>query len=1147
MGAIGAALMSMAKRERWEDPTKGFAPLEAYLSSKPGDTGSYAPLTVLPGTYIQCSLSGAEAEDPNRIEAYLGVDVGSISTNVVVIDREGRVLSKQYLMTAGRPLEAVREGLRLAGEETGRRVRIMGAATTGSGRYLTGDFIGADIVRNEITAQATAAAAIDPAVDTIFEIGGQDSKFISLEDGAIVDFMMNKVCAAGTGSFLEEQAEKLGISIKEEFGNLAVSAKRPVKLGERCTVFMESDLIHHQQKGAQKPDLVAGLSYSIVLNYLNKVVEHRRIGQKIFYQGATAANQGIVAAFEEVLKKQIYVPEHHEVTGAIGVALLAMRERTWQESRFKGFDLSRIPYEVSTFECDGCPNQCEIKKVTLAGEKPHFYGSRCEKYDQDRKGKKGAHLPDLFLEREELLTSFIQNPDPSRSRGRVGLPRTMVFRELLPFFSVFLNTLGLGVAVTRVTNKKIIHRGVECMVAETCFPIKVAHGHLFEIQDQEEDLDYILLPSVITLKNEQEGFQEGCACPYAQALPYMVPSAMDLKSSKARWLMPVLHFGRGEKVLKEGLTRLAASLGVRNPFLVARAVKRGMEAQETFGRTMLDKGREALARLAPGEQAMVVISRPYNGLDPGLNLGIPRKLRDLGVLCLPMDALPLKEVREIEDVKDHYWRYGQKILTAGELIVRDKRLNAIYITNFGCGPDSFIQHFFRKVMEGKPYLEIEIDEHSADAGVVTRLEAFLDSLRNRKGEEKDHVSRKALRVSVKGNSRRIYIPPMTDHSYAVAAAFRACGAEAEVLPDSDEETLRLGRKYTTGKECYPCILTTGDMIKKILEPGFDPGHSAFFMPSATGPCRFGEYHRFHRQVLDELGYPQIPIFAPDQSDTFYEELGMVGGSDFTRLGWQGVVSVDCLEKKLRETRPYELNSGQTDQVYREALEKICAAIQNRGELTAALREAREVLDQIPVKDRGSRPVVGVVGEIYTRANRFANEEVVREIESLGGEVWLAPIAEWIYYTNHMSLLKSFRLRRYRYLLKLLLTNYYQNKDGQLLESIFKGSVRRHEEPPVRETLRRAAPYLDISFEGEAILSIGKSHEYIERGAAGIVNVIPFTCMPGTIVNAISKRFREEQDNIPFLNMAYDGQSQTNTRTRLEAFMYQVTQYHRVRH
>ena len=411
-------------------------------------------------------------------EGYLGIDVGSISTNMVVIDPDMRVLAREYLMTAGRPLEAVTEGLSASGRSSAGRVKILGAATTGSGRYLTADFIGADLVRNEITAQATASAAINPAVDTILEIGGQDSKFISLKNGAIVDFMMNKVCAAGTGSFLEEQAEKLGIAIKEEFGRLALASQEAGALGERCTVFMESDLVHHQQQGAAKEDLVAGLAYSIVQNYLNKVKEERRVGDTIFYQGATAANQGIVAAFEAVLGKKITVPPHHDVTGAIGAAILAMRERTWETSGFKGFDLVDREYAHLSFECQSCPNTCEIRQVKIAGEKPLFYGGRCEKYEV-RREQQLVDLPDLFSQREEWLYG------PRASRQREAGRHRHSPGHVLPGTHALLPGLfrvsGLTVVYSQKTNKQVIHQGVECMAAETCYPVKVAHGHILDL------------------------------------------------------------------------------------------------------------------------------------------------------------------------------------------------------------------------------------------------------------------------------------------------------------------------------------------------------------------------------------------------------------------------------------------------------------------------------------------------------------------------------------------------------------------------------------------------------------------------------------------------------------------------------------------
>jgi predicted CoA-substrate-specific enzyme activase len=306
MGAIGAALMTM-EDEAFDHPFIGLERLEDYINHHREERASLEKLS-LSENHLQARGKGVEIPlQGEGVNAYLGLDVGSISTNLVVIDENENVLAKQYLMTAGRPIEAVRRGLKEIGDEIGDRVRIKGCGTTGSGRYLTADFVGADIVRNEITAQATAAAHIDPQVDTIFEIGGQDSKYISLENGVVVDFEMNKVCAAGTGSFLEEQAEKLDISIKEEFGNLALEAKQPTRMGERCTVFIESDLVHHQQRGARTDDLVGGLSYSIVQNYLNRVVGEKRIGDRIFFQGGTAFNKGVVAAFERWLGKDIIV------------------------------------------------------------------------------------------------------------------------------------------------------------------------------------------------------------------------------------------------------------------------------------------------------------------------------------------------------------------------------------------------------------------------------------------------------------------------------------------------------------------------------------------------------------------------------------------------------------------------------------------------------------------------------------------------------------------------------------------------------------------------------------------------------------------------------------------------------------------------
>jgi predicted CoA-substrate-specific enzyme activase len=1133
LGAVGAVLV--AREQPQTDVYLRLKPLEKYLKQAAGPVRQLAPLSPPPVLGPEHYAVLALAEDAAEVEGYLGLDVGSISTNVVVIDVAQRVLAREYLMTAGRPLEAITEGLRRVGKKLKGQVRIMGAATTGSGRYLTGDFIGADLVRNEITAQATAAAAIDPSVDTIFEIGGQDSKFIRLSHGAIVDFMMNKVCAAGTGSYLEEQAEKLGISIREEFGDLALTSKNPVRLGERCTVFMESDLVHHQQRGAAKEDLVAGLSYSIVQNYLNKVVEDRKIGNNIFYQGATAANRGIVAAFQQVLGKPVTVPPHHDVTGAIGAAILARRERTWKTSRFKGFDLADRHYEIKSFECQGCPNTCEIRQVQIEGEKPLFYGSRCEKYEVDQQ-RQAVDLPDLLLERENLL----YGPEPTKEgrRGSIGIPRALFFQELMPFFRAFFEELGFTVVYSQKTNKAVIRQGVECLAAEPCYPVKVAHGHILDLL--QRGVGRIFLATVVDMAHPHPEVRRALVCPMAQSLAYTVTTAIDFTPYGARLLAPVIYFGQGYRTLRKGMRALGKNLGA-SVFTVDRALQKALLGQQSYYAQLLSRGREILDTLPPEARLMILVGRPYNAFDPGMNLNLHRKLRQLGVLAMPMDFLPVDEMGVLEEIKPMFWRFGQKILGVVECIRQDPRLHGVYITNFGCGPDSFIQHFFRDRMRGKPYLEIEIDEHSADVGAITRLEAFLDSLKNVKAQPAPaRVS--PFRGRVTGNlKRKIFFPRMTDHVLGVVAAYQACGADAEVLPESDEETLELGRRLTSGKECYPLILTTGDLVKLVKRPDFDPDKSSFFMPNASGPCRFGQYNRYHRLVLDELGYPQVPVYSPDQDVTLYEELGMMG-DDLDRIAWKGIVAIDLLEKKLRETRPYERRPGETSLIYQNFLQKTYEILRDRGDLEKVLRQACQTFDDVALVGRGEKPIVGVVGEIYVRSNRFANEDAVREIEALGGEIWMPPISEWLLYVNYTTKKRALNARRYRYYARVLLKEFFQHRDEDRLGEIFRGSLRNLREPLIPETVRMACGYLPPSFEGEAILSLGKSVDFLEKGASGLVNIMPFTCMPGTVVNALMGRFREEHNHIPFLNLAYDGQEQTHTRTRLEAFMHQVRQF-----
>jgi predicted nucleotide-binding protein (sugar kinase/HSP70/actin superfamily) len=493
-----------------------------------------------------------------------------------------------------------------------------------------------------------------------------------------------------------------------------------------------------------------------------------------------------------------------------------------------------------------------------------------------------------------------------------------------------------------------------------------------------------------------------------------------------------------------------------------------------------------------------------------------------------------------------YWRSGQKIMAAARIVRDHPGLFPLYLTNFGCGPDSFISHFFREEMAGKPYLQLEIDEHSADAGAITRIEAFLDSLGNVKarGSKAFFAVRKRNNGQAPLHAKKVYVPPMTDHAHAFAAALRACGVESEVLPESDEETVRIGREHSSGRECFPLALTTGDMIKATRRPGFDPDKSVFFMPTGKGPCRFGQYHRFHRQVLDKLGLDRVGIMAPMQDESLHDDVRALD-RNFVLMTWRGMLAVDMLQKALWETRPYEKEKGRADLVYQRSLHAVTAAIERKQDLAPALRDAYEDFMAVEITER-SRPVIGIVGEIYIRSNRFSNEDVVRRIEQLGGEAWVSPISEWFLYLTTTAKASAVMNRSWKDLFKAYLTAWVQQKDERKFLGSFNGTLRSLHEPSIDQTLSAASPYIHHSFEGEAVLTVGKAIDYLNRGASGIVNVMPLTCMPGTIATAVLKRVREDYRNFPLLNIAYEGQGDSQTLTRLEAFMHQAKSHPRTK-
>jgi predicted CoA-substrate-specific enzyme activase len=733
LGALGAALQ--AQKQGWRNQ------VELSLLDRKESKARY-PFPVADRLELELSrfdrdntLSPWQTRRKTATQVFLGVDIGSTSTKYALIDDKGKILHKCYVPTRGKPIEVTQRLLRTLEREVGNRVRLTAIATTGSGRNVVGDFLNADLVIDEITAHARGAVAVDPEIDTIFEIGGQDSKYIRIENTHPLDFDMNKVCAAGTGSFLHELANKMKIHIVDEFQEVALAALTPIHLAERCTVFMESDLVSYAQKGARREDLIAGLCYAIVYNYLNRVVEKRFVGQRIMFLGGPSLNQGIVAAFERVLRKPILVPKHREVMGAFGAAL-AVCERYLNEEipcNTRSLErLARSEVQFSEIICKTdkkCHNECKLKVYDFGGHES-IWGGDCGRYEAG--GYEGRQQTNTFLERRQVFQETLEEEgrsffevarSDSPSRPTVGIPLALHSLEWGVFWSHLLAELGFSVLFSPRTNNKLILSGVESMTAETCFPVKVFHGHVHYLMDRAE---YLFLPNVIDMPTPQVK-ETGLFCPLVESSQYMVRAA--LKIPDQRLIRPTLYLKSGPEHLVESF-RESLPQDLRPSWAeIERAVQKAWERQSAFRRKLVKRGEEVLQQMAPGEALWVVTGRPYNLHDERSNLQLGRHLAKRGIKALPMDYLDV-DAEDLSDFPMMYWGQGAKILRAARRIARTPNWYGVHLTNFSCGADSFIEHFYRHILREKPSLILELDEHSAVAGVLTRIEAYQNVVKN---------------------------------------------------------------------------------------------------------------------------------------------------------------------------------------------------------------------------------------------------------------------------------------------------------------------------------------------------------------------------------------------------------------------------------
>ena len=1126
-----------------------------------------------------------------RVEAgrsyVLGIDGGSTTTKAVLVDAETRlVCASHYGRTHGDPVEALRRVLRAirrqVHEQIGEQgeIQIQLAAATGSSREVLGVFVETGGIYNEIIAHTVGTTHYRPEIDTIFEIGGQDAKYVFIKNGVPIDYAMNEACSAGTGSFLEESAAgDLNINSAPEIGPVAMQSTGPLRFGEHCSAFINSDIRKAVQEGAAKADIMAGIVFSIVSNYLNRVVGNRNVGGHIVLQGGVAKNPAVPVAFAAMLQKPILVPPDPELLGAFGVALLALQKEQQGALERQDFSLDELIVRPIThgrsFTCKTCENLCPIQTLIVGDRKNRYhFGGRCNQYANLRRRKKIDldQVGDFVALRQQLMFEELA-PDPLALRPRtdavVGIPRVFAIHSIWPLVSWFFHDLG----VRTVLSSKNVRRGVQRAEAAYCLPGEIAHGMTEQLLQAE--VDYYFFPHLLDMESTEDDVW-ATLCPITQGMPYYLRPAFQIDDDKI--LRPIISFAGGYQSGAEPFVELAQRLGF-SAEEGSRAFRVGVQQQLAFHQRAQQVGREVLAQARESDELVIALfGRPYNAFAREANMGIPRKFVTRGHRVIPYDFFPISDE---EITGNMYWYYGQQNLKAARMVKQHPNMYMCYVSNFGCAPDSFILHFMRWIMGTKPYLVLEMDSHTADAGIDTRVEAFLDIVdgyRKKAAEMVDPIYTKRYEVVMDGPGThvldnetgeqmsfrhprvRVLWPSMGNlAAQAISAVARQLGLNAEHLPPADRQTTQLARSVASGKECVPTLMVLGQVLKLMTTRPPDPDEVlVVFVPKTTGPCRTGQYAPFFELTFSDLGFENIAILNLS-SDNSYTELG----AGLSGLAWYSLVLPDYFKDIQLALRLVARDPQAALQVFDEVWQPLLQiqATDMAGLFPYLEQEAVPRLSAIPRKgDLSKHKRVIVVGEIYVRRDDFSISEIEDQLLANGIFPKFTGVGEWISYTDHSA---SMQLERklegqpepwYR----RPFNADFQRWAGLKVEQFFMRAI----EERIAETLAPAGltvpfpsdmgeilahteRFTDIAFETEATVSPLTASLAVEQGYDGIILIAPFACLPGRLIKAMLEPYTRQR-NIPFIALEADGlRFPPNVISRLEIFMLNVLRRGRV--
>ena len=1185
--ALGAALWALEHMP--EPPGDG-----CVFTTRPASFTLLAPLSQALGMVDFKEHPRAEAQPGD--EVLLGLDVGSTTTKGVVLRRSDRaVLAGEYLRTEGDPVGASRQVYQSLARQLRVPVRITGHGVTGSGRAIAALHAQATAAINEIVAHAAAAAHYDPQVDTIFEIGGQDAKYTFLSQGHPCDSAMNEACSAGTGSFLEESArESLGVDTLD-IAELALKAATTPNFNDQCAAFISSDIKLAVQEGLPLEDILAGLVHSVCLNYVSRVKGSRPVGQRVFMQGGVCYNRAVPAAMAMLTGKRIVVPPEPGLMGAVGVALVIdqrMRQGLLPESLFDLDDLAgREAVSRKPFTCrggkggqEGCDRGCRIARIEVGG-KVHPFGGICNRFENLRQGRSpdSASL-DLVQARQRRVFRDHLPPDSPGARRPgarpvVGLSRSYLVNTYFPLFAAFFHELGFDV----VLPDRVDPSGVQRRTSALCFPAELSHGFMGDLLSKSPDA--LFLPHVRSVPSASAQ-DASCTCVLLQGEPFYLRSAFpELGAFGPRLLTPAIDFEHGLSGAHAAFIDTARILGA-DAFKARRAFQAGLEAQILCRQDIADMGRHALARLAaePDLMGVALFGRSYNAFAPEANKAVPEKLATRGAMVIPCDMLPQPADESADPAM--YWGQGRVILSSARYAARHPKLFGAYVTNFSCGPDSFLLGYFRDVMGDKPSLTLELDSHTADAGLETRLEAFLDIADNHRRLEERDAGKAASRLMPRGSNGfrpacvencgkqtgirlsggewlplthrrvRLAIPSMNPYGTALAAsALSGCGVRAEPLPPADEAALSRGRGNSSCKECLPLQLTVGTLLDYLEDRPADEA-TAYFMPGAKGPCRFGQYGEFTARMLKRLAIPDAAVLSPC-ADNGYAGLS----SAITLAIWRGTVTGDFFEEMRSSLLVGAVDPQQALAELGGCFTRVESAMGRPWK--AALAEMRRVaseLSRVPMRTaREHMPTVALLGEIYVRHDPISRQGLVERLAAKGIAVRTSPVSEWVFYTDWLQnagiTTKTSFLGRFK--------QWYKRRSfQQVREALLPSGLISAHAPETGELIRAGAPYVSPLLTGEAILTVGAAFHEILDPACGVIAVGPFGCMPTRLAEAVLARSfntdalgqlypwrtrrlaPQAHGTLPFLALETDGNPFPQLiEARLEAFCLQALRMH----